>query len=734
MPTNSIKYGLSILALMGIASNAAMAQENPSLGYLEEVVVTAQKRAESSQDVPITISVFDANSIVSKNITSITDLTFFTPSLSIAQSAASRTRVRLRGVGSRKFDVGAEGSIGTFVDEIYQPRFSGLSSTLLDIERIEILKGPQGTLFGRNTPGGAISIITKDPTEELEGFVEAGYGNKDSFLIKGGVSGAIVPDKFRVRLSAGYEDKGGFSTNATTGNTDDRKTTAARLQTAILPTDQLTIKASVEYTKLKQVASVNEPSTFPRLLQSPLANVDPRTPDPWSEPLNLDGYIDMEAIRGTFRVDWEGNDIALTSLTGYQHTDLDQSTDFDITSLAVGIELTDEESDTFSQEFRISSVDGGGASLDGRLQWLAGVYYYNDDAIRMDGFLWGADSIPVFLAGGPTTILDALTVDVETESIAFFGQATYDITEQLSLTVGARYTEDKKTFVLTGDTTAPGVPALVNDYVFSGERKWTSFDPKITLNMRWTEDVMTYFTYSQGFKSGGVQFAALAEIAATEVFDPEGLSAYEVGLKSELLDGTLRLNLAAFLYDYTDLQQQRVKLFGASPVALTTNAASSEIKGIDVDVLWAPAREVNLRLSYSYLDAKFDDFIFDAANGVDFSGYRMPSSPEHTISVGGSYTLEVSDGWGATFSTDWIWTDEYNFDADVTDPLTAQDDYLVGNVRLAITPPDDQFSITGYITNLTDKRYLSSVTRQGPAVIDSYANGRRFGVIGRVNF
>ncbi len=734
MNKNLAIIGAALPLLLGSVSGIALAQGTASSGVIEEVIVTAQKRAESLQNVPISMAVFSANMIEKKNISTISNLAEFTPSLNIAQTIPSRVRIRIRGVGSRKFDVGAEGSIGVFVDEIYMPRFSGLSAALLDVERIEVLKGPQGTLFGRNTPGGAISIITQKPKENFEGFLEAGYGNKDSFLVRGSATGAVVPDKLRLRLSAGYEDKGGFASNATTGHSEDRKSTAARLQVAVLPTDRLTINASVEFTKVKQDTVFAKATHFPLLLQSPIIHTDPRSLDPRSDRLNLDGVVDQKAVRTKLRMDWTGDAVALTSLTGYQHTKLYQSLDFDYTSLNVGNTVTNEKSDTFSQELRISSVDGGSATLNNRLQWLGGVYYYHDIAHRTDSFIWGADSLSVFLAHGPTSVTNTPGVDITTESIAAFGQLTYALASKLDLTVGGRYTQDKKTFTLTGVTTAPGVPPLKADYVFSDDRTWKSFDPKVTLTLHLSDKVMTYATYSRGFKSGGVQFAGLVESVARQVYNPEHLNAYEIGLKSDLLDGSLRMNVAAFLYDYKDLQQQKVLIIDGSPSPLTTNAASSKIKGIDLDVLWIPVKPLTLRLAYSYLDAKFNSFLFDPINNIDYSGNTMPSSPKHSLSVGGSYDVALHNGWGVTLSTDWFWTDQFNFDPDMNDVLTRQDAYLTGSAQVELASPDDRYSITGYVTNITDKLYASSVTRQGPAVLRTYADGRRFGVRARVRF
>ena len=280
----------ALIALQSLQLNAAV---------LEEVIVTAQKRAESAQDVPIAITAFSGDAIENKNIFSAKDLQKFTPGLRIAQQDASKTFIRMRGVGSRKFDVGSEGSVGVFVDELYLPRFSGADIGLLDLQRVEVLRGPQGTLFGRNTAAGAISVWTRRPSQEQEAYLEAGAGNEDSYIVRGAASGGVT-DKLSLRLALGKQEQGGFQQNTLTGTTDNRINTIARFQGLYDQSDTLTILGSIQYTKREQDALLQKNiPTLPDgaimpLFGSPIikfaANDDFR-----DYPITHDGGIDVSA-------------------------------------------------------------------------------------------------------------------------------------------------------------------------------------------------------------------------------------------------------------------------------------------------------------------------------------------------------------------------------------------------------------------------------------------------------
>ena len=717
--SNSVKKHL-VLAVAMTMPGVAFSQA------LEEVVVTAQKRAQSAQDVPISITAMSSDFIEDRGIASATDLEKFTPGLRIPQQDASKTFIRIRGVGSRKFDIGAAGSVGVFTDEVYMPRFSGADIGFLDIERIEVLKGPQGTLFGRNTAAGAISSWTRKPSHETEGFVEAGVGNEDSYLVRGAVSGSVT-DAVAMRLSLGQEERGGFQTNTLSGNSDDSTNTSARLQAMIDASDTLTVQAFVQFNNRQQDAllqknialGTEDGQIFPLFLAPGVQAFD--NGDFRDYPITDDGDFDYDTWVSYLRLEKEFEHFQLVSLTSYLDGDGTTVNDFDSADVNVGVSAFEEDYDTFSQEFRFVGE-----------QWLAGVYYYLDDAYSDYKFSWFEDSLPAFLWGG--NIFDNAPLDMETTSWAFFGEYRIDFTERLTLTLGGRYSEDEIDFTRQGITSAPGMIPTPQNYTYSDNEDWDSFDPKVSLTFHATDDLMAYFTYSEGYKAGGTQFTAPNLEVASQLFDPEELDAYELGVKSELLDRTLRLNAALFYYDYQDLQVQRVDttVTGGLPVAFTSNAAESEITGFEFDLLWAPLEELNVRFAYSYLDTEYNDFI--APGGEDFSGNPLPVSPENTVMGSLDYTTEVSGGWSLNAGTDWVWIDEFNFDVTDDDPYTKGGDYTLGSVRLALISPEENWRITAYADNVTDEEEYANMTRRSEEVIAAALDGRRYGVRVQYNF
>lgn len=686
---------------------------------LEEVVVTATKREAGLQDVPIAITALTGEDLERKNILSATDLEKFTPGLRLPQQDASRTFVRIRGVGSRKFDIGSEGSVGIFVDEIYIPRFSSADLGFFDAERVEVLKGPQGTILGRNTAAGAISVTNRRPTDEPEGFVDVGFGNEDSYLLRGAYS-AAVSDTVAVRASLARVEQGGFQQNTLTGTTDDRTSNLGRLQLSWEATDTLSVLGTVQYSEREQKAllqkntSTREDGVITPLFGSPgvvyVVNDDLR-----DYPMTEDGEFTGESVLSSLRIEKFVGDLSLISITGYQHTEDDIFEDFDAAQPNIGTSSTDTESDTWSQEFRAVGSN-----------FLAGLFLYHDTAESDGGFFWGEDSLQAFLSGEPFSS-DTGIVEVETTSWALFGEYRFDLADSLSLTVGGRYSFDQKDYEYTGETSLLGLPAIFAPFFVEGTEDWSSFDPKVALTWEPRDDFMAYLTYSEGYKSGGVQFTAINEELARQLFDPEELSAYELGLKSELLDKTLRLNASLFYYEYEDLQVQRVdgSLTGGVPVAFTDNAARSDINGFEVEAFWLLPHGFATRLAYAYLDATYDEYFGNA--GEDFSGNPLPVSPENTVMISLDYQADIAGGWKLFAGTDWTWVDDHNFDVN-DDPTTAQADYWLGGVTLSIMPESEQWGVTAFVDNVLDEDYYSQVTRRESELIASAADGRRFGV------
>ena len=693
---------------------------------LEEVLVTAQKRAQSAQDVPISITALSGDFIEDRGIASARDLEKFTPGLRMPQQDAAKTFVRIRGVGSRKFDIGAAGSVGVFIDEVYLPRFSGADIGFLDIERIEVLKGPQGTLFGRNTAAGAISSWTRKPDHETEVYAEAGAGNKDSYLLRGAVSGPVTDD-VAMRFSLGHEERGGFQNNTLTGNSDDSSNTTARLQAVMDASDTLVVRAFVQFNNRQQDAllqknialGTQDGQVFPLLL-SPVVQVFDNG-DFRDYPITDDGDFDYDTWVTYLRLEKEYEHFQLVSLTSYLDGDGATVNDFDSSAANVGVSAFVEDYDTFSQEFRFVGD-----------QWIAGAYYYLDDAYSDYEFAWFEDSLPVFLSGGD--IVDNGPLSLETRSWAVFGEYGIDFSERLTLTLGGRYSVDEIDIDRRGITSEPNAIPTPQPYTYSDEEDWNSFDPKVSLTFQAADDLMAYFTYSQGYKAGGTQFTAPNVEIASQLFDPEELTSYEVGVKSELLDRTLRLNASVFYYDYQDLQVQRVdtELSGGLPVAFTSNAAESEISGFEFDLLWAPLQGLSVRFAYSWLDTQYNDFI--GPNDEDFSGNPLPVSPENTVMGSLDYSTALAGGWGISAGTDWVWIDDFNFDVTDDDPFTKGGDYTLGSVRLALLSPEETWRIVAYVDNVTDEEEYANMTRRGQEVIAAALDGRRYGVRVQYNF
>lgn len=726
-----LSYEAATAITLGLAvagQGSAHAQADPDTASeprtLEVVSVTAEKQVESSQDVPVALTVFSGDTVEALNVVAVEDLTRFTPGLNVQQSDQARTRVRIRGVGSRKFDVGSDPSVGVFIDEVYMPRFSGQEFALLDVERIEVLKGPQGTLFGRNTPGGAISIISRDPGDEFEGFAELGLADRGGYSAKVGVSGPMS-DTLSGSLNYGHQFQGGYIENALTGTANDETSRAARGKLVFEPGNDLTITGSLQYTSVETDGIIGASlPTLPGDQTIPLLGFPPNVPVPASasrsDPsLDEDGELDMTSILPILRVEKGIGDFTITSITSFLDHELEVTEDFDRLPLEVGIAEIEENSETFSQELRLSNDN-----------LIVGVFYYNDDAFRSDQFNWLGDSLPAALAMDNTT--DSTNVQLETESWAIFGQYRYDLTDQLSVTVGGRYTEDTKDYVLSAETTAVGVPSVVAPYSLDGSLSFDSFDPKVSVEYSPNDSVLLFASYNQGYKSGGVQFTANSLALAEQTFEPEEIDAYEVGIKSDLLDDTLRLNASVFLYDYSDLQQQRVEILGGAPSAVTRNAAEAEIQGGELDLTWIATDELLLRLGYNYLDATFNEFI--GTGGADFSGNPLPNSPEHTLSASIDYQKQLANDWTIGLGTDWFWSDDQNYDVFTDDPFTQQDAYDVGQVRVTLESPDGRWFLTAYAENVTDEEYTNSLVRRSSEVLDTLADGTRYGARLRLNF
>lgn len=702
---------------------------------LDDIVVTAQRRSESAQDVPITISAFDGDALQAGGLSGVEQVARLTPGLYVGKFDSLRPQVYLRGIGSRVFDPGSEGSVGIFTDESYVGRFSGSLADLLDVERVEVLKGPQGTLYGRNTIGGAINIITRRPTRSPEAYVEASAGNYGFYDVRGAVSGPLT-DRVRIRLAGSAMHRTGYSRNTLTGrdgNGDDGK--AVRLRIAADIGVDSSFDLITEYQEADMSGLLQESTGTRQFLQAPGSPSYTPTPDKYSDAYNTDGFNRRKLFSAIGRFDVNTDAVALTSITSFRRSRISSAYDVDGTPRDVWTYRYDELSHQFSQEVRLSSVPDGFLSFGERVSWVLGAYYYRERAKRTDLFNQGPDSL--FHFNQPGIEENAYIVDIDTDSYAAFGQFTVSLVDGLRVTVGARYTHDEKDAIITTTTSSVVPPSYFTGFTVNPHKSWSSFDPKLTVDYRINPDILAYATISRGFKSGGFQFNATNATLAAVVFDPERVLTYEAGLKSQFLDDRVQLNVAAFYYDYKNLQLPRFTLLpppapAGSGSNIISNAAKSTIKGVEAALALAPLPGLRLNGGVSYLDARYDNYV---AGAQDFSGNRMIRSPKWQANADIGYETALTPGLRIKAKGDWSYVSRIYFEADQgARPFTSQEGVHLFNARVGIGGADDSWSLDAWVRNIGDKRYVNTIFAVPVTILQVWSLPRTHGLSARYSF
>lgn len=731
----------------GVPPGAAASTVDQYSG-LEEIVVTAQRREERAQDIPVAISAFGGAQVQKLGILSLENIAPRVPSFYFGSFGASRPQLYIRGIGTRSFDPGSESSVGVFVDDVYLGRASGSFASLKDVERIEVLRGPQGTLYGRNTIAGAINVITKAPSAQFEASAEAGISNYDGHEIFGAVGGPITSDgsvMFRVAGWKTYRD--GYMTNLTTGNRfQGLDNWGGRARLAFEASDRLRIDLIAEISQDDDEAAFagfNRGSGPSRNAATGVVTPANRNAiflgRPGSVPvaytggnsgfLSFDPYLDRRTTSYVGRVAYDADAATITSITSHRSLKIADGRDLEGSSLNVIDQLSRERSRQFTQEVRLTSNQDGPLSLGGALDWIVGAFYYHDSSKRSDVFQLGTSSVVALLSGGPQT--STALSDYKITSYALFGQATAHFGEHFDLTVGGRYTRDKKRAIQQGLNTRPGVPLVAVPFSVNNQAVYTSFDPRFVLTYKMNRDISVYASYSTGFKSGGFQYVPFAAAQANVLFEPEDIKTYEIGLKSEFLDRALRVNIAAYKYDYKNLQVSRiVDLGGGAAASLITNAASSKIKGVDVEILIRPASNFDVNFTYGYLDAKYSNYIFNATQ--NFSGTDMVRAPRNSINVGAEWRIPLGDA-RFTLRGDYALLDTFYHEPGEANPnfggatsLTREPSYGLLDLRAIVEV--DNWRLTGYVTNALKTNYRRTVLALGSTVSDFPGQPRIYGL------
>lgn len=608
--------GIAVFAL----ASQANAQEAESDSGLEEIVVTATKRTQNVQDVPVAVSVTSAADIERLQITNVESLQYSTPSLVVAGGDPTRKRFGIRGISDQSRNAGVENRIGVYVDGVWVGRSSASNQGVLDLSSIEVLRGPQGTLFGKNTVAGAINITSVRPQEGYSGYLEGEIGNYKHRQIRG-TANLGFSEIAALRLSGSFTKRDGFTQNIFNNlDYDNRDDYSVRGQFQIKAGDT-TLYVAADTTKMT-----------PRSTAGGERLPDPLAPLPRQIAHNVEQNYDIRYGGMSGQVDHIfGNGGTLTSITAFRTSKFTGAVDEDYSPQNISATTGDGGEDTqhFTQELRYAS------NTDGAFDYLVGLYYL-DQQVKGGG---GAFAFaPAINPRAPAIFVNVnQRSKVETSMIAAFVHANYRPTDQLEITVGARLTKDKKSI----DYRITDQSGLFTNGTLVDDRSSTDFSPTVSVNYKFTDDVMAYARYARGFKSGGWNADFVRSIPDMD-FDDESVNAYEVGLKTTMFDRRLRINVAGYVSKHSDYQVfSFVQLSNGGTALNVSNAGKLTSKGFEIETEAAPTDWLTLFANYGYNDSIFDSFANGGGPGVNFDGNRAAEAPKHNVSLGATTDFDL---------------------------------------------------------------------------------------------
>ncbi len=705
--------------LMPMASTVVAQSGNAQLA-LEEVIVTSQRRSQNLQEVPIAVTALSGEELALRGYSDISELSQSVPSLTLEPSRATNTTLTafIRGVGQQDPLAGFEQGVALYLDDVYMARPQGALLDIYDVERIEVLRGPQGTLYGRNAVGGAVKYVTRRLGDELGLSLRGTFGNYGQQDMVATVS-VPVSDNFRVGGTVASFQRDGYGDNVFTGGEQyDKDIVGYRVSAEWDVTDRLSIRASYDNTD-DQSSAVAGYRPYPAVTSAafpPLGDVRD-TAAGASEPdtgttTGINGNNQVEAEGWSVSIDWELNDqITLRSITADREDYTESVIDFDSLPMYDFDAPVIYDNEQFSQEFQLLwSGD--------RLNAVLGYYYL--DATASNDFDVVLGTLGVVAYGLPLTAYTGGVVDTEAWSI--YGDLTYDITDQLSIALGVRYTDDtRKADVFRGtyfglQSTAFGNDASIliaatSDY--EAERTYTNTSPRVTLSYAVNDDLNVYATYSQGWKAGSFDPRG-ANFATPEVekgFDEETLDSFELGLKTTWLDGRAVTNVAVFFSEYNDMQipgSVGVDSDGDGVndgfVGTVTNAGKAEITGLEIEGSIRFTEAFRAEFAASVLDASFDEYI---VNGVNIASDReVQNTPDKTFYVAGLYNVELFGG-DTLFNLNYAYKgDVYQFE--IPNPDLDQGSVGLVNASVVWTSPDGRWRVGLHGKNLSDKDVKTS--------------------------
>ena len=713
--------GLAALAMVFIAGKLS------ATGVVEEIIVTAQKRSQSIQDTGITITAFTGNDMESLGFDEPRDLMFQTPGLVVSYSVGSSLpNFALRGVGLNDFAPNNSSPVAVHMDEVYQSYSALLNFGLFDMERVEVLKGPQGTLFGRNTTGGTVNFYSRKPTQEFSAGIKGSYGRYDmarvDFHVNGGLSDDVAG---RIAGFFKTQDEGPWHSrflDKDLGAIDEWW--ALRAQLNFTPGENLEVNVNVhggreesegaQYNMLPAL-SAGGAGPCPAYLDGSLQGGEPdcfdllgnQEPDnnPFTSSAGLVNTQELESIGANITINWDLGHSVLTSISAYDHLYRFSTEDADGFPQIIVDDLYENKVDQYSQELRLAS------NSDAAFGWLLGAYYSNDEMDTPKQEFLGTD----FPAPGG---LNAIYKQ-ETDSVAVFGNVNWEFVDSLRLNAGIRYTHEKRSF--DGRTIATITPPVIGgegvpfdpDFILASLTDKMTFDDvswKVGFDYFPNEDWLYYTTISKGFKSGGFNGNLAFSDAELKPFNEENLIAYEAGVKGTLLNGSMQWTAAAFYYDYEDVILQIGETLslpggGSFTVFRFSNGADAEVKGFESNISWRLVDGFDVRAGLAYTDSKLKNA---AVGNENLNGSRLNYTPDWSANWLVRYQQPLNGKLTAGIQFDGTYKDDF-FGEVPNAAVNAIDGYTILNARLSIDSSDERWGVAAVVQNLSDEEYTQYI-------------------------
>jgi outer membrane receptor protein involved in Fe transport len=771
------KLPLSIAGILLVASASTVLAQTEEQGVrLEEIIVTAQKRQQSVNDIGLSVQVMDANFLKSRNITSLESLTQAVPSMTYAETQSGAPTITLRGIGFNETSLAAFPAVSMYLDEVPLTFPVMANHTNYDLERVEVLQGPQGTVFGQNVTGGAVNFIAAKPTQEFEAGVMAGYGRFNTFEAEGYVSGA-VSDTVAVRLSGRAENADGWQQSMTRSEKNGEKDSfAGRLILDFTPSDDTFFRLNINGWKdegesiAPQLIGTNVQSPgflYPEVANAPLAPSDPRAAD-WTPGLPAkDNTFFQVSLRGEFQL---MDSYTLTSLTSYSDYDQKERNDFDGVPVASeDFAANNGQIEDFAQELRLES------GQDQKLRWMVGANYQKSSVDQQFRYVWDYASTSAFVETlGYPAIENWFGTDQEMETWAVFANTEFDVSETVTLKAGIRYTDfENETSncgtdllppyyvgnlfynVFAGGAAGPYSPGLcfsINDLgetvngvppFFPGrfEGKFKEDNTPWRIGIDWTpnSDTLVYANITKGYKAGNFPTIGGSVWSQYAPVTQESVLSYEIGSKLTALDQRLQLNGAVFYYEYDDKQLRSRTI---DPVwgnlDVVQNIPESSATGVELSLLAVPADYLTVGINATYIDATIDEFTGISASGVvaDFGDTDMPFTPEFSMGANADLVVPMNSGFNFIAGASVYYTSStYSIIGGKTNPPLAQpqdkelfkiDSYTLMDMYAGVE--SENWRITAWAKNLTDEYYWSNVVPAFDTLIRYAGMTRTYGV------